>query len=55
MSDDISINYVNNPTLSTLSNTIDDEFTTTTTYIDDKVPEQHENTDQEIENLRNEG
>jgi hypothetical protein len=55
LSDDISINYVNNTTLSTLSTAIDDEFTTTITYIDDKITEQHEYTDQEIENLRNEG
>jgi hypothetical protein len=46
---------VNNTTLSILSTSIDDEFTTTITYIDDKILEQHEYTDQEIENLRNEG
>jgi hypothetical protein len=55
LSNDISIDYVNNTTLSVLSDTIDDEFTTTITYVDDEVQEQHEYTDQEIENLRNEG
>jgi hypothetical protein len=55
LSNDISNKYVNNTTLSTLSDTIDDEFTTTITYVDDKVQEQHEYTDQEIENLRNAG
>jgi hypothetical protein len=55
LSNDVSNNYVNNTTLSTLSDTIDDEFSTTITYVDDKVQEQHEYTDQEIENLRNEG
>ena len=55
LSNDISINYVNNTTLSTLSTAIDGEFTTTITYIDDKVTEQHEYTDQEIEALRTEG
>jgi hypothetical protein len=54
LSNDITNNYVNNTTLSTLSDTIDDEFTITITYVDDKVQEQHEYTDQEIENLRNE-
>ena len=51
----LSINYVNNTTLSTLSTAIDEEFTTTITYIDDKITEQHEYTDQEIEALRTEG
>ena len=55
MSNDISINYVNDTTLSTLSTAIDGEFTTTITYIDDKITEQHEYTDQEIEALRTEG
>ena len=51
----LSINYVNNTTLSTLSTAIDDEFTTTITYIDGKITEQHEYTDQEVEALRTEG
>jgi hypothetical protein len=55
LSNDISICYVSNTTSSALSDTIDDELTTTVTYIDDKVREQHEYTDQEIENLRNGG
>ena len=55
LSNDISINYVTNTTLSTLSDTIDDEFTTTITYIDNKITEQHEYTDQEVEALRTEG
>ena len=52
---DISNNYVNNTTLSTLSTAIDGQFETTITYIDDKATEQHEYTDQEIEALRTEG
>jgi hypothetical protein len=44
-----------NTTLSTLSTAIDDQFELTTTYIDDKITEQHEYTDQEVEALRNEG
>ena len=52
---DISNNYVNNTTLSTLSTAVDDQFETTITYIDDKVMEQKEYTDQEIEALRTEG
>ena len=55
LSNDISINYVNNTTLSTLSTSIDDQFELTTTDIDDKITEQHEYTDQEIEALRTEG
>ena len=55
LSSDINYNYVNNTTLSTLSTAIDEQFETTTTYIDDKITEQHEYTDQEIEALRNEG
>jgi len=55
LSNDININYVTNTTLSTLSDTIDDEFTTTITYIDNKITEQHEYTDQEVEALRTEG
>ena len=51
----LSINYVTNTTLSTLSTAIDDEFTTTITYIDGKITEQHEYTDQEVEALRTEG
>jgi hypothetical protein len=31
------------------------QFELTTTYVDDKITEQHGFTDQEIENLRNEG
>jgi hypothetical protein len=34
---------------------IDEQFTVTTTYIDDKITEQHDYTDQEIEALSNEG
>ncbi len=41
--------------MSPLSNAIDDQFELTTTYIDDKITEQHEYTDQEIEALRVEG
>ena len=55
LSSDINYNYVNNTTLSILSTAIDEQFETTTTYIDDKITEQHEYTDQEIEALRNEG
>jgi len=55
LSSDVNYNYVNNTTLSTLSTAIDEQFETTTTYIDDKITEQHEYTDQEIEALRNEG
>ena len=53
--DTINNNYVNHTALSILSTAIDDQFTTTTTYIDDKATEQHDYTDQEIEALRNEG
>ena len=52
---DISNNYVNNTTLSTLTTAVDDRFETTITYSDDKITEQKEYTDQEIEALRNEG
>ena len=52
---DINNNFVNNTTLSILSTAIDDQFELTTTYIDDKITEQHEYTDQEIEALRTEG
>jgi hypothetical protein len=51
---DISNNFVNN-TLSTLTTAVDDQFVLTTTYIDEKITEQHEYTDQEIEALRTEG
>jgi len=51
----IDNNFVNNTTLSTLSTAIDEQFELTTTYIDDKITEQHEYTDQEIEALRVEG
>ena len=51
----IDNNFVTNTTLTTLSTAIDEQFETTTTYIDDKITEQHEYTDQEIEALRNEG
>ena len=44
-----------NTTLSTLSTSIDDQFELTTTYIDEKIIEQQEYTDQEIETLRTEG
>ena len=52
---DITNNFVNNTTLSTLSTSIDDQFETTTTYIDEKITEQQEYTDQEVEALKNEG
>jgi len=52
---DINNNFVNNTTLSTLSTSIDDQFELTTTYIDEKITEQQEYTDQEIEALRIEG
>ena len=52
---DISNNYVNNTTFSTLTTAVDDQFESTITYIDDKITEQHEYTDQEIEALRTEG
>jgi len=55
LSNDINNNYVTNTTLSTLSTAIDDQFELTTTYIDEKITEQHEYTDQEIEALRTEG
>jgi hypothetical protein len=48
---DINYNYVNNTTLSTLSTSIDDQFKTAITYVDDKITEQQEYTDQEIEAL----
>ena len=41
----LSINYVTNTTLSTLSTTIDDQFELTTTYIDEKITKQQEYTD----------
>ncbi len=52
---DIRNNYVNTTTLSTLTTAVDDQFETPITSIDDKATEQHEDTDQEIEALRNEG
>jgi hypothetical protein len=52
---DINYNSVNNTTLSTLSTSIDDQFELTTTYIDEKITEQQEYTDQEVEALRTEG
>ncbi len=52
---DINNNFVDNTTLSTISTAIDDQFELTTTYIDDKITEQHKDTDQEIEALRTEG
>ncbi len=55
LSNDVSINYVNNTAWSTLSTAIDDRFELTTIYIDDKITEQHEYTDQEVEALRVEG
>jgi hypothetical protein len=44
-----------NPTISVLFDSIDDQFELTTTYIDEKITEQHEYTDQEVEALRTEG
>jgi hypothetical protein len=55
LSTDISINYVNNTTLSTLSTAIDDQFELTTTYTDDIITEQQKYTDQDVEALRVEG
>ncbi len=52
---DINNIFVNNTTLSTLSTAIDNQFTLTTTYIDEQIVIQHEYTDQEIEELRTEG
>jgi hypothetical protein len=52
---DINDNYVNNTTSTTLSTAIDDQFELTTTYIDEKITEQHAYTDQEVESLRVEG
>ncbi len=45
-----TLKMIKNILLSTLSNAIDDQFELTTTYIDDKITEQHEYTEQEIEN-----
>jgi hypothetical protein len=47
--------FVNNTTLTNLSTEIDNQFELTTTYIDEKITEQQEYTDQEVETLRNEG
>ena len=44
-----------NTSISVLSVDVDNQFEITTTYINDKAQEQHEYTDAEIENLRNEG
>ncbi len=44
----IDNNFVNNTTLSTLSTAIDEQFELNTTYIDDKITEQHEYTDQDF-------
>jgi len=44
-----------NTTISVLSVDVDNQFEITTTYINDKATEQHEYTNTEIENLRNEG
>jgi hypothetical protein len=44
-----------NTTISVLSDSVDNQFELTTTYIDEKITEQHEYTDQEIEALRTEG
>ena len=41
----LSNNYVTNTTLTAISTAIDDQFTTTITYIDDKATEQHDYTD----------
>ena len=51
----IDNNFVYNTTLTTLSTEIDNQFELTTTYIDEKITEQQEYTDQEIEALRTEG
>ncbi len=47
----LSYNFVNNTALSTLSNEIYGQFTLTTAYVDDKITEQHDYTDHEIETL----
>ena len=52
---DINNNFVNNTSLSILSDAVDNQFTLTTTYIDEQIVIQHEYTDQEIEALRTEG
>jgi hypothetical protein len=44
-----------NTTISVLSDSVDIQFELTTTYIEEKITEQHEYTDQEIEALRTEG
>jgi hypothetical protein len=49
LNSDINKNFVDNSSLSTLSIAFDDQFTLITTCIDDKLLEQHDYTDQEIE------
>jgi hypothetical protein len=46
---------VNNTTLSILYDAVDNQFELTPTYIDEQITEQHDYTNQEIENLRIEG
>ena len=41
--------------ISILSDAVDNQFTLTTTYIDEQIVIQHDYTDQEIEALRTEG
>ena len=48
-----ALESVSNALLSALSNALDNEFKTTS-YLDDKITELHEFTDQDIETLRNE-
>ncbi len=51
----MTIIFVYNTTLTTLSTTIDNQFELTTSHIDEKITEQQEYTDQEVEEFRNEG
>ncbi len=49
-------NYLGNHTISsTLTTAVDHQFETPITYIDDKITEQQEYADQDIETLRTEG
>ena len=52
---EVTNNFVSNTTLSTITDAIDNQFTDTTTYIDEQIVLQHDYTDQEIEALRTEG
>ena len=52
---EVNNNFVSNTTLSTITDAIDNQFTATTTYIDEQIVLQQDYTDQEIEALRTEG